>query len=257
MERRNRRQRATERSKWTFGIAGTALFLLIIIISSACNSGYTIGAGTDPARDIDTTQEIPEALVRMERDAQERRAEEAYKKELAAEAEAIKEMKIEPTAEPSIEPVKEPTAEEEAQETEPPVAETETAPEWKYSEHDEELLLKIAMAEAEGEGEKGKALVMMVVINRAEDDHFPNSIEGVIFQKLGDYYQFSPVQDGGIINGRKPDAQCYAALDMIKDGWDESEGATFFEASYSTSTWHRNNLEYLFQYGGHVFYKLP
>lgn len=254
MERRNRRQRATERSKWTFGIAGTALFLLIIIISSACNSGYTIGAGTDPVRDIDTTQEIPEALVRMERDAQERRAEEAYKKELAAEAEAIRELTIEPTIEPSAEPI----VAAEAQETAPPVEEeAETEPEWKYSEHDEELLLKIAMAEAEGEGEKGKALVMMVVINRAEDDHFPNSIEGVIFQKLGDYYQFSPVQDGGIINGRKPDEQCYAALDMIKGGWDESEGATFFEATYSTSTWHRNNLEYLFQYGGHVFYKLP
>ena len=39
------------------------------------------------------------------------------------------------------------------------------------------LLTKIAMAEAEGEDTEGKALVIMVVLNRVWSDKFPDSIE--------------------------------------------------------------------------------
>jgi len=46
-------------------------------------------------------------------------------------------------------------------------------------------LAKIAMAEAESEDTEGKALVMLVVLNRVWDDEFPDTIEEVIFQKRG------------------------------------------------------------------------
>ena len=44
------------------------------------------------------------------------------------------------------------------------------------------LLAKIAMAEAEGEDTEGKALVIMVVLNRVWSNRFPNSVEEVIIE---------------------------------------------------------------------------
>ena len=44
------------------------------------------------------------------------------------------------------------------------------------------LLAKIAMAEAEGEGVEGKAMVIMVVLNRVWAEGFPGTIEDVIFE---------------------------------------------------------------------------
>ena len=38
------------------------------------------------------------------------------------------------------------------------------------------------------------------------------------------------------------------------DKWDESCGATYFE-SKSESTWHTDNLRFLFKHGKHYFYE--
>lgn len=128
-----------------------------------------------------------------------------------------------------------------------------------YVEQDEEtsgineddyLLAKIAMAEAESEDTKGKALVMLVVMNRVLDDEFPDTIKEVIFQKG----QFSPIRNGRY-NRVEPNRDCYEALRLIRDkGWDGSEGATYFE-SRSNSTWHSEHLTFLFRHGRHYFYK--
>lgn len=116
------------------------------------------------------------------------------------------------------------------------------------------LLAKIAMAEAEGESTEGKALVMLVVLNRVLDDNFPDTIGEVIFQHNGDDYQFSPVGSGRIYEN-EPNEDCWAALDLIYSGWDESQGALYFESSKCDNTWHSRNLEFLFEEGGHKFYK--
>ena len=111
-------------------------------------------------------------------------------------------------------------------------------------------LAKIAMAEAESEDTEGKALVMLVVLNRVWDDEFPDTIEEVIFQKG----QFSPISNGRY-NRVEPNRDCYEALRLIRDkGWDGSEGATYFE-SRSNSTWHSEHLTFLFRHGRHYFYK--
>ena len=129
-------------------------------------------------------------------------------------------------------------------EAEPPQMESES-----QSPDDSYLLAKIAMAEAESEDTEGKALVMLVVLNRVEADGFPDSIEEVIYQAK----QFSPVASGRF-DRVEPDADCWQALSLIElDGWDESMGATYFE-SESESTWHEEHLEFLFQHGNHYFY---
>lgn len=118
-----------------------------------------------------------------------------------------------------------------------------------WNSEDAYLLAKIAMAEAEGEGLEGKALVILVVLNRVQSDEFPNSISEVIFQKG----QFSPVSNGRY-NRVEPDKECYEALELIQfEKWDESQGALYFESA-SESDWHRKNLKILFQHGRHYFY---
>lgn len=124
-----------------------------------------------------------------------------------------------------------------------------------FDTEDSYLLAKIAMAEAEGEDTEGKALVIMVILNRVCSSEFPDSIEKVILQKQNGVHQFSVTQSGGRWWTVEPNEDCYEALEMITAGkWDESQGAMYFE-SQGKSTWHKRNLEYLFQHGNHYFYK--
>lgn len=115
---------------------------------------------------------------------------------------------------------------------------------------DSYLLAKIAMAEAEGEDVEGKALVILVVLNRVWTDEFPGTIHDVIYQKN----QFSPISNGRF-DRVEPDEECYEALEMVMSGWDESDGALYFESEKSADNWHSRHLEYLFTHGGHRFYK--
>lgn len=159
--------------------------------------------------------------------------------------------------EDAAEPVMEEAAE--AVQTEPVTVETpEPVPtgqpkkaSWSldWSAEDSYILTKIAMAEAEGEDTEGKALVILVVLNRVWDDSFPDTIEEVVMQEN----QFSPVANGRY-DRVEPDSDCLDALELVMDGWDESEGALYFE-SRSLSTWHQRNLKYLFKHGNHYFYK--
>lgn len=119
-----------------------------------------------------------------------------------------------------------------------------------WGSEDDEVLLKIAMAEAEGESTEGKALVMMVVLNRVWNDDFPDSIEEVVFQDG----QFSVTLEGGRYYTTTPNQDCYEALELVRHGWDESQGALFFE-SCDGGSWHSKNLEFLYQVGNHRFYK--
>lgn len=119
-----------------------------------------------------------------------------------------------------------------------------------WDSDDSERLMKIAMAEAESEGVEGKALVMLVVLNRVWSDDFPGTIEEVIFQPR----QFSVVTEGSRYYTTEPDAECYEALELVLSGWDESYGALYFE-SCAGSSWHSRNLEFLFEVGNHKFYR--
>lgn len=152
------------------------------------------------------------------------------------------------------------TAEEmEYKTTQPLQAETEPEPTSTYESMvmsrdwdaaDSQMLLKIAMAEAEGESVEGKALVILVVLNRVWSDDFPGTIEEVIFQPK----QFSPVVEGGRYYTTEPNEECYEALELVMSGWDESYGALYFE-SCERSSWHSENLEFLYQVGNHKFYR--
>lgn len=130
---------------------------------------------------------------------------------------------------------------EETQECKEPVV--------KLNAADEEILMKLAMSEAEGESTEGKALVILSVLNRIDSDEFPDTVSEVVFQDT----QYSPVLDGRYYSSI-PDDDCMAALKLVESGWDESQGAKYFE-NYGADSWHSSNLEFLFQEGNHRFYK--
>lgn len=127
-----------------------------------------------------------------------------------------------------------------------------TVPMYAYggiSEENRYMLAKIAMAEAESEDIVGKALVIRVVLNRLETDEFPDTVEEVVAQKR----QFTPIRNGRY-DKVEPNDDCYNALQMVLNGWDESRGALYFEANTSKETWHSKNLTKLFTHGNHTFY---
>ena len=100
-----------------------------------------------------------------------------------------------------------------------------------------DLLQQIAYSEARGEGVEGMALVMNVVLNRANKTG--KSIHDVIYQQ-GQFYTA----------GMTPNVsdECKEALQLVIEGYDESQGALFFN-KYG----YRQGCEPLFQYGNHYF----
>lgn len=73
------------------------------------------------------------------------------------------------------------------------------------SEEDINLLALVTMAEAEGECEEGKRLVIDTILNRVDDDHFPNTIYDVVYQ---------PHQFSSMWNGRAD--RCYIQDEIVK-----------------------------------------
>ena len=53
----------------------------------------------------------------------------------------------------------------------------------------------------------------------------------------------------------EPDEDCVAALELIESGWNESQGALFFEMTPNVSSWQSRNLNLLFIHQDHSFYK--
>lgn len=122
------------------------------------------------------------------------------------------------------------------------------------SDEDKYLLAKLAMAEAEGESLEAKVLVIWVVLNRVETKGFPNTIKGVIFQKLNGVYQFTPIGDGRW-DKVEPNIECWEAVNIVNTcEYDFSEGALYFEAC-SGESWHSRNLEFICQVDNTRFYK--
>jgi len=95
-----------------------------------------------------------------------------------------------------------------------------------------DLLARVVHGEARGESMEGKVAVAAVVLNRLYDADFPNSIEGVIYEKLA----FTAVQDGQI--NLTPDQEAYAAVRLALSGYDPSCGSLYYwNPRTSTSEW--------------------
>lgn len=85
----------------------------------------------------------------------------------------------------------------------------------QFTEDEIELIALITMAEAEGECEYGKRLVIDTIINRVNSEHFPDTVNEVIYQP----YQFESVWNGRI-------DRCYVDEDICELVREEIEELT-------------------------------
>jgi len=104
-----------------------------------------------------------------------------------------------------------------------------------YSKSDVDLLARLINAEAGGVSYKAMVAVGGVVVNRVKSTDWPNTISSVINQKIGGYYQFTPVKNGYINTPATP--QSIRAAWEALDGVDPSKGAIFYFDDTSTNTW--------------------
>ena len=119
----------------------------------------------------------------------------------------------------------------------------------ELTEEEKVMLLKLGMAERGNiECTECIALVMRTVLNRVEAGRFGKSIRSVILAQD----QFTPVSDGSY-DKAEPNERCREALDMVIYGWDESQGALYYEWCTGES-WHSKNLNLLFQHCDVRFY---
>ncbi len=130
-------------------------------------------------------------------------------------------------------------------------------PEHCLTENDFDILCRIVEAEAGGEDINGRILVANVILNRVESQSFPNTIEGVVFQKDNGTFQFSPIRDGRY-QRVKISEETQEAVQRALLGEDYSKGALYFvsrkAAAPEKMKWFDNHLTRLFQYGGHEFF---
>ena len=123
---------------------------------------------------------------------------------------------------------------------------------------DEEVTMMeyIIQQEVRGASLKHKRIIANVIVNRVHSDAFPDTIEGVLFQKG----QFTSAQN--YYNKKyPPDEDTKQAVWEVlnRQCEDLSQGALFFYAprwtAQKTASWFENKLDYLFELEGHRFFR--
>lgn len=116
------------------------------------------------------------------------------------------------------------------------------------SSYEIDLLERLVEAEAGIEPFEGKVAVAKVVLNRVQNEQFPNSIESVIYQPR----QFSPVSNGMI--HRKASQESKKAVQVaLKEGGNANGALYFFNPRYAKGQSWFNKKKTAYVIGGHVF----
>ena len=111
--------------------------------------------------------------------------------------------------------------------------------------------------EARGEGREGMLAVGSVVLNRVDDERFPNSVCGVVYQGG----ETPPCQFSWWCDGKsdRPTQQSawLASLDLAREllsdrPRDPTKGALFFHNTSVSPSWRRDRTARI---GNHVFYR--
>lgn len=122
--------------------------------------------------------------------------------------------------------------------------ETSTEPVLYYglTQEEIELIALVTMAEAEAEPEEGQRLVIDTILNRVDDEHFPDTVYDVIYQKN----QFECMW-----NGRAD--RCYVKEELCEMVKEELESRTNSEVIFFRTTRYSDYGEPMFQVGHHYF----
>lgn len=132
--------------------------------------------------------------------------------------------------------------------------EGETAPpQADYDGEDLYWLSRIISAESKGEPLLGQIAVGSVVLNRTQDESFPDTVKEVIFdQRYG--VQFTPTANGTIY--QEPVASAVLAAKVALEGAEVvGESLYFFAPAVSAGSWITQNRTYYAAIGSHHFYQ--
>lgn len=116
-----------------------------------------------------------------------------------------------------------------------------------YNQEDLYWLSHIIYAESGNQPLNGKIAVGNVVMNRASNPIFPDTIYGVVFQKN----QFTPVKNGTI--NLTPNEESVVAAKLCLEGAVVLPTALWFNRT-NGNTWAAKHKEYVTTIGGHDFY---
>ncbi len=123
----------------------------------------------------------------------------------------------------------------------------------EYTEEDVLWLARIIYAESCGESFEGKVAVGNVVLNRVENEMFPDTVHDVIFDTRWGVAQFSTVNSPALYG--TPDESCFEAAELCLSGLNVGGDALYFaNARIASSCWAARHRPYLTQIGNHVFY---
>ena len=114
------------------------------------------------------------------------------------------------------------------------------------------LMSQVVYAESKGEPYEGKVAVASVILNRALNNGFPDTIQDVIFQPKA----FSCIVDGNI--SVEPTQECFDAVYDALGGNDPTGDAVFFyNPDIATCTWmHSIEKHNIISIGQHLFFTL-
>lgn len=126
-------------------------------------------------------------------------------------------------------------------------------PEGQWTEDDLYWLSRIIHAESKGESLTGQIAVGNVICNRVEAEEFPNSIQGVVFDRKNGV-QFEPVSNGTVYE--EPGEQSILAARLALAGANAAgDSLYFFNPSLSSGSWVRANRDYYTTIGCHMFFR--
>jgi N-acetylmuramoyl-L-alanine amidase len=95
-----------------------------------------------------------------------------------------------------------------------------------------EKMARVVHGEARGESYIGKVAVAAVILNRLDDQDFPNNVGDVIHQTNA----FTAVHDGQY--NLKPNSYAYRAVFDAMQGWDPTYGSVYYyNPDLATNTW--------------------
>ena len=112
--------------------------------------------------------------------------------------------------------------------------------------------------EARGESIEGKNAVAQVVLNRTNDNRFPDNVCEVVYQKRGKIHQFSWTKN---LDAKITDSKMWnesleiarnALINQIAHTGIKDSNALYYHANYVHPKWHKNNL--VASIGKHLFY---
>lgn len=121
-----------------------------------------------------------------------------------------------------------------------------------YGEEDVYWLSRIIQAEAGAEPFEGKIAVGNVVLNRAADKDFPDTVKEVIFDRRYGV-QFTPAYSGSINNS--PSSESIIAAKLALEGTVVVEDALYFASLRAAKNcWASRHCQVLAEISGHVFF---